>query len=249
MSSSEFNSLTIKGPIYSYEQNTELVVGEVVMWPNQTVYSYSLYPSSSTSASRFLPCNGDQYSTTIYSELYSVISTLHGNNLPELNNVSSDSSSNIFYLRGDSNMSNDSTTLNTTTSNLNGGNNMFQLNNVANHNHTIDFNQTMACNWTVNAGLNSTTVNHNLKTVGNNTSNSGVADDRYRNEATRSSISHQHNTTYNAADSTIEFNIGSTFTRPTNISSTIGIESYDVATQSDYNPYAFNVHFAIYTGY
>ena len=169
-----------------------------------------------------------------------MISTLHGNNLPELNNVSSGNSSNIFYLRGDSNMSNNSTTLNTTINNLNGGNNKFQLNNVVNHNHTIDFNQTMTCNWTVDVDLDTSAVSHNLKTVGNNTQSNGEWDDRYTNTAKRSAVSHTHNTTYNSSPSTVEFNIGSTFTRPTNISSTIGIQSYNVASQSDYNPYAFN---------
>ena len=68
---STFNTITANSDIYNkYDTNIELIVGEIIMFPK--VYN----KSSLSNNIELLLCNGGSYSTSDYSELYSII----GNN-------------------------------------------------------------------------------------------------------------------------------------------------------------------------
>ena len=96
---SELNNLSLNGDIY-IDKSFDLVVGEVIMFPHDN-YSNNASASNSSQATSFLPCNGQSYNTSTYSDLYSIISTLHGSVLPNLNNTNGHSTSNTIYILGD----------------------------------------------------------------------------------------------------------------------------------------------------
>ena len=104
---SEFINLTCNDDVHVNNVGFDILVGEVIMWPHAT-----------NIPSGFLQCDGSTYNISTYSELYSVIGNLYGSNLPNLN-------SGTDLLLGNSNMSNNSTTLTAVSSNnpITGGDN------------------------------------------------------------------------------------------------------------------------------
>lgn len=241
---SEFINLTCNDDVHVNNVGFDILVGEVIMWPHAT-----------NIPSGFLQCDGSTYNISTYSELYSVIGNLYGSNLPNLN-------SGTDLLLGNSNMSNNSTTLTAVSSNnpITGGDNTINSNVISDHSHTISFNSNSLgynykSSYDINdeSGLEFNMVKGNFGDSGGGDQNGGTEgsyDDGGNSKLTAASRVHNHDAYYNTSTSvTTVTRLNATFTLPTSTNANYTIADYNSgSTQTDYNPLKFHVYFIIYAG-
>ena len=235
---SKFQNLKCNSDIHVNNTNFEVLVGEVIMWPH-----------ANNIPSGFLSCNGQTYNTTTYSELYSVIGSLYGSSLPNLN-------SGTDLILGNSNMSNNSTTLTSVSVNnpMTGGNNKFNTQDITDHTHTFSFvSNAVGYNYTA---THSSTINNlkfnMIKRNFGNSANSTAHDDGGNRSITSAKSNHTHNVLYNGnSNFSTTTKLTATYSLPKYTTATYNISDYSgaaAANQSNYEAFKFNIHFIIYAG-
>jgi hypothetical protein len=208
-----------------------------------------MWPHDSNIPNGFLVCDGSQYSTTTYSELYSVIGNLYGSNLPNLN-------SETDLMIGNSNMSNNSTTLTSASSSnpITGGNNTIKSDVISDHSHTISinsnslgYNYKSKYNAVNNADLEFNMVKGNFGF----SNDSDAYDDGGSSSGTYARKVHNHIAYYDGVENvTTTTSINATYNFPSSTKANYTIADYSsgAGTQNSYDPLKFHVCFIIYTG-